>query len=95
MHPGQSAHAARLPVPAPRTARAIGVRDPVRLDAVADLDLPGHLDDPDLDGVVETLAAALEVPVAVVNVVTPDLQTYPAETGVGAPCTRVPDGLSF
>jgi diguanylate cyclase (GGDEF)-like protein len=72
-----------------------GVREPARLAAVADLDLPGHVGDLDLDSIVETLTAALDVPIAVVNVVTPDLQTYPAEIGVGAPCTRVPDGVSF
>jgi diguanylate cyclase (GGDEF)-like protein len=32
---------------------------------------------------------------AVVNLVTPDLQTFPAEVGVGVACTRVPDSLSF
>ena len=72
-----------------------GVRNAARLAAVTDLALPGHAGDLDLDGIVETLTAALDVPVAVVNVVTPDLQTYPAETGVGLPRTRVPDGLSF
>ncbi|MCW2778424.1 MAG: hypothetical protein JWN17_2149 [Frankiales bacterium] len=83
--------------PLPRTeASPSGVLDSrARLAAVADLELPGHAGDPDLDAVVETLAAALQVPIAVVNVVTPGLQTYPAEIGVGAPCTRVPDGVSF
>ena len=86
--------------PTPVTASDVcdvvtGVREPARLAAVADLDLRGHVGDPDLDGIVETLTAALDVPIAVVNLVTPDLQTYPAEIGVGAPCTRVPDGLSF
>ncbi len=72
-----------------------GVRDQQRLATVADLRLSGQLGDPDLDAVVETVAAALAVPMAVVNIVTPGLQTYPAERGVGAPCTTVPDGLSF
>ena len=72
-----------------------GVRSPARSAVVADLDLRPHVGDLDLDGVVDTLTAALDVPIAVVNVVTPDLQTYPAEVGVGAPCTRVPDSLSF
>ncbi|MCW2606391.1 MAG: Signaling protein ykoW [Frankiales bacterium] len=87
---------ARL-VPDPRASsdRSGVVRSPTRLAAVADLHLPGHAGDPDLDAVVETLAAALWVPKAVVNVVTPDLQTYPSEIGVGVPCTYVPDGLSF
>lgn len=35
------------------------------------------------------------VPIAVINVVSHNLQTYPAEVGVGAPCTSVPDGVSF
>jgi diguanylate cyclase (GGDEF)-like protein len=73
----------------------IGVHDPVRLAAVAEADLAGHLGDPDLDAIVATLRIALRVPLAVVNVVTPGLQTYPAETGVGSAWTTVPDCLSF
>ena len=95
-----SSEATRTPAPSSSVASdglrlLTGVRDPARLAAVADLDLPGHAADPDLDGIVETLTAALGVPIAVVNVVTPDLQTYPAELGVGAPCTRLPDSVSF
>lgn len=59
------------------------------------LDLHGHLDDLQLDAVVETLAAGCGAPVAFVNIVTRDLQTYAAEVGVGATCTSVPDRLSF
>jgi len=77
------------------SAPITGVRDPRRLRVVAEADLPGHLGDPDLDAVVETLRLASGSPMAVVNIVTADLQTYPAEVGVGAACTTVPDGLSF
>lgn len=69
--------------------------NPQRLRAVADAELLGHLGDPDLDAVVGTLRLACGVPIAVINIVTANLQTYPAEVGVGAPCTQVPDALSF
>jgi GAF domain-containing protein len=72
-----------------------GVHDPRRLKAVADADLKGHLGDPDLDAVVATLRLASDSPLVVVNIVGADLQTYAAEVGVGAPCTTVPDTLSF
>ena len=55
----------------------------------------GHLGDADLNAVVATLRIACAVPIAVVNIVTHNTQTYPAEVGVGAPCTTVPDALSF
>jgi len=71
------------------------VRDVSRLRAVAEADLGGHLGDHGLDAVVATLHVACNVPMAVVNVVTVDLQTYPAEVGVGAPCTTVSDEVSF
>lgn len=48
-----------------------------------------------MDAVVATLHVACNVPIAVVNIVTVDRQTYPAEVGVGAPCTTVSDELSF
>jgi len=82
------------PEPSPDTPIR-GVRNPQRLRAVAAAELHGHLDDPDLDAVVATLRLACGVPMAVINIVTENLQTYPAEVGVGAPCTQVPDGLSF
>lgn len=72
-----------------------GVCDPRRLKAVADADLGGHLGDPDLDAVVATLRLACESPIVVVNIVSAGRQTYAAEVGVGAPCTSVPDALSF
>jgi hypothetical protein len=72
-----------------------GVREPDRLAAVARAELHGHLRDQDLNAVVGTLRIACRVPIAVVNIVSENLQTYPAEVGVGAPCTSVPDGLSF
>ena len=68
-----------------RTAPITGVRTETRLRAVADAHLEGHLMDQGLDAVVATLHIACDVPIAVVNIVTVDLQTYPAEVGVGAP----------
>lgn len=80
--------------PSPETPLR-GVRNQRRLRAVAAAELLGHLGDPDLDAVVATLRLACGVPMAVINIVTENLQTYPAEVGVGAPCTQVPDALSF
>ncbi|HET9059434.1 MAG TPA: sensor domain-containing diguanylate cyclase [Acidimicrobiales bacterium] len=74
-------------------AKPIG--DDRRLEAVAGAQLHGHLGDTDLDAVVSTLAIAIRVPMAVINVVTPNRQTYVAEVGVGAPFTTVEDRLSF
>jgi len=82
------------PEPSPDTPIR-GVHNPQRLRAVAAAELLGHLGDPDLDAVVATLRLACGVPMAVINIVSENLQTYPAEVGVGAPCTQVPDGLSF
>jgi len=62
---------------------------------VAQAELHGHLQDRDLNAVVQTLRLSCDVPIAVINVVTENLQTYPAEVGVGAPCTQVPNELSF
>ncbi len=73
----------------------VDIAAPDRLARIAQLNLYGHLGHPELETVVATLSASCSVPIAVINVVTPDLQTYPAETGVGAPCTQVPDTLSF
>ncbi len=97
LHSCEATHTVGLTAGTASDARRLltGVRDPARLAAVADLDLPGHVGDLDLDGIVETPTAALDVPIAVVNVITPDRQTNPAEVGIGAPCTRVPDGVSF
>ncbi|MDJ0324380.1 sensor domain-containing diguanylate cyclase [Cryobacterium sp. PH31-AA6] len=72
-----------------------GVRNPLRLKAVADADLVGHLGDADLDAVVATLRLACGSPIVVVNIVSANRQTYAAEVGVGAECTSVPDALSF
>ncbi len=72
-----------------------GLASPRRLATVAALDLRGHLADSHLDAVVSTLALACRVPMAVVNIATPGLQTYPAEVGIGSACTEVPDRLSF
>lgn len=73
----------------------MGVRNPGRLAAVASTGLVGHDGDLDLEAIVSTLQIACRVPIAVINLVTADLQTYPAEVGVGSACTRVPDGVSF
>ena len=75
--------------------QAIGVTNPVRLSAVANAELRGHLGDPDLNTIVETLHLACHVPIAFINIVTENLQTYPAEVGIGAACTSVPDAISF
>lgn len=81
---------------APRVAAPVtGVANAGRLRAVAAAELGGHLRDQGLDAVVATLRVACGVPIAVVNIVTVDLQTYPAEVGVGAPCSTVTDELSF
>ncbi|GAC1444569.1 MAG: hypothetical protein NVSMB55_21400 [Mycobacteriales bacterium] len=77
------------------TESSAALGSPRRLAAVAGLNLTGHLGDPYLDAVVHTLALACRVPMAVVNIATPGLQTYPAEVGVGQACTQVPDELSF
>jgi diguanylate cyclase (GGDEF)-like protein len=72
-----------------------GVDHPKRLAAVARAEMHGHLGDPELNAVVATLRIGCSVPIAVINIVTHNTQTYPAEVGVGAPCTTVPDTLSF
>jgi hypothetical protein len=56
------------------TARhAIGVANPDRLSAVANAELRGHLGDPDLNAIVETLRLACRVPIAFINIVTENL----------------------
>ncbi len=71
------------------------IADAARLAAIDRLELHGHLGDPHLDAIVATVAAACDVPMAVVNIVTPDHQTYLAEIGVNACSTDVSDELSF
>jgi diguanylate cyclase (GGDEF)-like protein len=78
-------------VQSPRPA----VADPDRLAALASYRLGGHAGDADLDAVVAYMARALDAPIAVINLVGPDLQCFPAEIGVGAPFSHVPDELSF
>lgn len=73
----------------------VGVQNPQRLHAVATAELRGHRHDADLNPVVRTLRLACAVPIAVINIVTANLQTYTAEVGLGQPCTDVPDELSF
>ena len=85
----------QLPVPRVPGGPGTGVRDPRRLAAIREGNLRGHLGDADLDAIVATLRLACKVPMAVINIVGVDQQNYAAEVGVGAPCTSVPDGLSF
>lgn len=68
---------------------------PNRLRLIARLGLTGHVGDPELDAVVAALLAGCRAPIAFINVVTPDRQTYAAEAGVGVAWTQVPDALSF
>jgi len=77
------------------TRPVTGVSNPRRLRAVAETHLTGHVGDTALDAVVSSLRIATGAPIVVVNLVTPGLQTYVAEIGVGDPCTTVPDELSF
>jgi GAF domain-containing protein len=78
-------------VQSPRSA----VADPARLSALASYRLGGHAGNADLDAVVAYVARALDAPIAVINLVGPDLQCFPAEIGVGVPFSEVPDELSF
>ncbi|WP_409331672.1 diguanylate cyclase domain-containing protein [Trujillonella humicola] len=71
------------------------VADPARLAALASYRLGGHAGNDDLDAVVAYMARALDAPIAVINLVGPDLQCFPAEIGVGVPFSAVPDELSF
>jgi diguanylate cyclase (GGDEF)-like protein len=73
----------------------LAVADPERLGALASYRLGGHAGDADLDAVVAYMARALHAPIAVINLVGPDLQCFPAEIGVGVPFSNVPDELSF
>jgi diguanylate cyclase (GGDEF)-like protein len=73
----------------------LAVADPDRLTALASYRLGGHVGDADLDAVVAYMARALDAPIAVINLVGPDLQCFPAEIGVGVPFSAVPDELSF
>ena len=78
-------------VQSPRAA----VADPARLAALESYRLAGHAGDADLDAVVRYMARAIKAPIAVINLVGPDLQCFPAEIGVGAAYSHVPDELSF
>jgi diguanylate cyclase (GGDEF)-like protein len=82
-------------MPETRAPLVTGVSNPSRLRAVAESHLVGHLRDAGLDAVVASLHVAIHAPIVVVNLVTPGLQTYLAEIGVGDPCSTVPDSLSF
>src|SRR3954454_23124269 len=78
-------------LPPPRAA----VADPARLAAVASYRLGGHAGDADLDAVVAYMARAVKAPIAIINLVGPNEQCYPAEHGAGAADSQVPDHLSF
>ena len=78
-------------LPDPRPA----VADPARLAALESYRLPGHAGISDLDAVVAYMARAVGAPIAIINLVGPDRQCFPAERGVGAPYSNVPDVLSF
>ncbi|MGY1730267.1 diguanylate cyclase domain-containing protein [Geodermatophilus sp. SYSU D01045] len=79
------------PLPDPRPA----VAEAARLAAIASYRLPGHAGVSDLDAVVAYMARTVEAPIAVINLVGPDEQCFPAERGAGAPYSYVPDELSF
>lgn len=91
----QQGPAKREAQPAKMAPLVTGVSNPRRLRAVAEAHLTGHLGDTALDAVVSSLRIATGAPIVVVNLVTPGLQTYVAEIGVGDPCSTVPDELSF
>ncbi|MGY1709165.1 diguanylate cyclase domain-containing protein [Geodermatophilus sp. SYSU D00758] len=78
-------------LPDPRPA----VAEPARLAAIGSYRLGGHAGLSDLDAVVVHMARAVGAPIAVINLVGPDEQCFPAERGVGAPYSTVPDELSF
>ncbi|MGY1737027.1 diguanylate cyclase domain-containing protein [Geodermatophilus sp. SYSU D00684] len=82
---------ADVPLPDPRSA----VAEAARLAAIASYRLPGHAGVSDLDAVVAYMARTVEAPIAVINLVGPDEQCFPAERGAGAPYSHVPDELSF
>ena len=69
--------------------------EPARLAAIDSYGLGGHAEISDLDAVVAYLARAIGAPIAVINLVGPDEQCFPAERGVGAPYSHVPDEVSF
>jgi diguanylate cyclase (GGDEF)-like protein len=78
-------------LPDPRPA----VADADRLAAVTSYRLPGHAGIADLDAVVAHMARAVGAPIAMINLVGPDEQCFPAERGVGAAYSHVPDDVSF
>src|SRR5215212_10114972 len=86
-----SSTASTVVLPSPRSA----VADPARLAAISSYRLGGHAGDADLDAVVAYMARAVRAPIAIINLVGPDEQCFPAERGVGAPYSHVPDELSF
>ncbi|MGY1724064.1 diguanylate cyclase domain-containing protein [Blastococcus sp. SYSU DS0533] len=83
------------PSPLTSTAVSASVADPARLAAVSSYRLAGHDAVAELDALVAHMARTLDVPIALINLVSPDLQCYPAEHGVGVPRTHVHDEVSF
>ncbi len=76
------------------TPRSV-VHDENRIAAVASYQLPGHAGDPDLEAVVAYLTDVISVPVAAINLVTPQQQCYPAEKGLEVAGTTVRDDVSM
>jgi diguanylate cyclase (GGDEF)-like protein len=78
-----------LPDPRPATA------EPGRLAAIDSYRIPGHAGIADLDAVVGYMARTVDAPIAMINLVGSNEQCYPAEYGLDAAYSHVPDELSF
>jgi diguanylate cyclase (GGDEF)-like protein len=78
-------------LPDPRAATA----EPGRLAAIDSYRVPGHAGIADLDAVVGYMAQTVAAPIAMINLVGSDEQCYPAEHGLDAAYSHVPDQLSF
>src|SRR4051812_36579765 len=72
-----------------------GVRHQRRVTAVSDVRLRARFAARDLHAVVDTLLAACGVPSAAISFVSPGVQTYAAEVGIGAFRTVIDDDLSL
>src|SRR4051794_16074847 len=70
-----------------------GLHDPVRLTAVLDTRRHAGPSARDLHDVVDVLLVACAVPSAAISLVTPGVQTHPAEVGIGASRTVFDDDL--
>ncbi len=78
-------------LPDPRPA----VAEPGRLAAIDSYRVPGHAGIADLDAVVAYMARTVGAPIAMINLVGSGEQCYPAERGLDAAYSHVPDELSF